>query len=88
MIALPTLHLNGTAKDNLLEPLQEAIEAVRNATAAVISTYPNGRDYYPQGPEAIGKAMELHKSRLDRLHDVRSELEQMAEGIMDGGHKR
>ncbi len=49
---LPTIHLNGTSKANLIEPLCEASQSLDLAYEALKRTGPNGRDYYPQGQAA------------------------------------
>jgi hypothetical protein len=55
----PTIHLNGTSREALLRGFADAADAVRDALAAVQATYPNGRDFYPQGPGAITQAMTI-----------------------------
>lgn len=84
---VPTIHLNGTRKDDLIEALHNAILAVNTAIERVAETAPNGRDYYPQGPAAITAAQNEHVARLRRLGDVGTELEELAAAIYDGGHK-
>lgn len=77
----PTVHLNGTSKAELQRQLLDAIIALGDAEIAVQKAAPNGRDYYPQGRNAINDALTEHASRLSRLASVRSELEQIAEGL-------
>ena len=77
----PTIHLNGTSKESLTEALCEAVHAIHEAGRALAQTCPNGRDYYPQGNEAISTAMREHESRMDRLRAVVRELEEIAESI-------
>lgn len=84
---VPTIHLNGTSKEALLDLLHEAGIAVNNATAAVMLTAPNGRDYYPQGPQAISQAIAEHDSRIKRLADIYDELANLYIAIDEGGHK-
>jgi hypothetical protein len=43
-LAIPTIHLNGTSREQLLKDLQKAANRVRDALAAVEQTAPNGRD--------------------------------------------
>jgi hypothetical protein len=81
MATFPTIHLNGTAKSDLFNPLLQAIAAVRLARRAVADTAPNGRDYYPQGPGAITAALAEHSARLDKLTEVLKELEEIAEAV-------
>ena len=78
---VPTIHLNGTSRQELLDGYVVALSAVCDALIAVGKSYPNGRDYYVQGPDATHKAMEEHRSRLERLKSVRDELNTIAEEI-------
>ena len=50
----PTVHLNGTSKDTLLNAYTAANSALLNALEALEACAPNGRDYYVSGD--IGKA--------------------------------
>lgn len=79
----PTIHLNGTSRDNLAEPLEQARTAVRKAIEAVQATAPNGRDYYPQGPDAIRTATIEHGNRLNYLQIVDRELAELHEHVLD-----
>lgn len=74
----PTIHLNGTSGADLLEGYRTAMEAVASAQHALQSVYPNARDYYPQGPEAIQTAILEHKARWDKLQAVYLELHELA----------
>lgn len=78
---LPTIHLNGTSKGELLRQLQDAVIAIGDAEIAVQRACPNGRDYYPQGPDAINAALDEHRARMARLRSVREELEAIAERL-------
>jgi len=77
----PTIHMNGTSKKELLEALQTAYLAIGEAKKALAQTSPNGRDYYPSGPDAINKAQDEHFDRMARLISVQKELAEIAEGI-------
>ncbi len=80
---IPTVHLNGTAGEDLLDQYGSAIEAVREAIDAVCDTGPNARDYYVQGPDAGLAAQREHKARVAALKRVRDELTAIAEGVQD-----
>jgi hypothetical protein len=86
-VTVPTIHLNGTSKDALIESLHEAILALDTAIKAVCETAPNGRDYYPQGPAAFTAAQDEHTARLAGLDAVKGQLEDLAAAIYEGGHK-
>lgn len=80
-LTLPTVHLNGTSAQSLLDGVQEAHEKLREATEALCAAGPNARDYYPQGAGAFDRAVDEHRSRLARLASVAQELEQIAEHL-------
>ena len=78
---IPTIHMNGTSKEALVEALSEAYRAVNEAGRKLAEAYPNGRDYYPQGAGAINTAMKEHESRMERLRSVAKELEEIVVAI-------
>jgi len=78
---LPTIHLNGTSKANLIDALCTASVALDAAYSALKQTAPNGRDYYPQGAEALGKAIFEHMDRLRRLDVIKDEIDQLTMAI-------
>lgn len=55
---------------------------------ALERTAPHGRDYYPQGDEALGAARKEFRTRLQRVTDIRDELLTIAEGIPAQLHER
>jgi len=81
----PTIHTNGTSGERLLEQQLKAIAALRAAMAAMEEAYPNGRDYYPQGPSAINEATIEHSARMRAVSAVLNQYEQIAEAIADQG---
>lgn len=84
---VPTIHLNGTSKQDLLADMLKAYHAIQHAKAALGQASPNGRDYYPQGNGALLIAQDEHRDRIDRLTSVADEIEALAMAIQDGGHK-
>ena len=85
-ITAPMVHMNGTSKNGLTEPIDAALEAIRAAYDALKNCGPNGRDYYnhPQAPHAMEQAQKEHRDRLLALHDLQSELEVLWMAIDDG----
>jgi hypothetical protein len=83
----PTIHLNGTSKDRLLEDIEKAYAAINDAQQALRNAAPNGRDYYPQGPDVICTALNEHLARQQKLQDVLLELQDLAEHIDAGGNR-
>jgi hypothetical protein len=82
-MTIPTIHLNGTAAQDLFAALEEAHIAILDAEAKLRATAPNGRDYYVQGPEALYKAQDEHYARCQKLAEVRGDLIALMEGIAD-----
>lgn len=80
----PTIHLNGTSRERLLDGFMEASQAIEAAYQAIKQTAPNGRDYYPQGARAMEAAEAEHYSRLSRLDAIKKELDEMASAVSQG----
>lgn len=78
---VPTIHLNGSSREDLLERTTEAGRAVGDALDALERAGPNGRDYYPQGDEAFLRANLEHVDRMRRIRSVLEELRELAEAI-------
>lgn len=79
----PTIHLNGTSREQLLEGYCDAIDALHAAGRKLAAAYPNGRDYYVQGPVATTRAMSQHEARMAKLKSVIAELEEIVMHIRD-----
>lgn len=84
----PTIHVDGSSPDILLEDLSTAMNAIREARMILDSISPNARDYYPQGETAINEAVAEHLDRIKRLNSVLTELEEMSQYIVDEMDKR
>lgn len=83
-LPIPTVHLNGTSADALVEQLRNAVTAVSAALVACSAACPNGRDYYLTGN--INAAISAHSARLDHLQAVCTELEQLWQGVVEQQH--
>ena len=81
---VPTIHLNGTSKAVLLVDYQRAADALMDARNAVAACAPNGRDYYPQGSNAIVDAMQEHADRARRIAEIRTEIVEIMAAIEEG----
>lgn len=81
MLILPTVHINGTSKQELFDTYFEALDAIAAARVALTKACPNGRDYYVQGPLGIQQAMSQHADRLQRLETIYDELHAIAEHV-------
>jgi hypothetical protein len=80
---MPSVHFNGTSREQLLETYERAVKAVHTAHQALVSAYPNGRDYYPQGAIVIYTAVDEHLHRVELLKSVKHELEQIIQHITE-----
>ncbi len=78
---IPTIHLNGTSKEQLTGALSAAYDGLNAAYDLLKQTAPNGRDYYPQGGDAMEMAVDEHMSRLRRIDNVMCEIEQILANI-------
>ena len=87
-LIVPTVHLNGTAKDVLVQQLFDAVEKLDAAIGAMCQAAPHPRDYYPQdpgnpsAPEPWRKATTAHSRRVAAVDGVRMELRHIAEAII------
>jgi hypothetical protein len=82
-LILPSVHLNGTSRDELLRQIETAASAIADAVVALSAAAPNGRDYYVQGPDAMLAAQAQHENRLQRLQSVNAELHVVWEHLLD-----
>ena len=78
---MPTIHMNGTSLQSLIENNERAYHAVVTAIDALAEAAPNGRDYYPQGniegTPALYVAQDQHSERMAKLLQVKRELGQI-----------
>jgi hypothetical protein len=85
MTAIPSVHINGTSRAALLRGYLDGIEALRTALEVMQRNGPNGRDFYPQGPDAMKEAQMEHTDRCLRVKMVMDELEAIAEAVAGVG---
>lgn len=78
---IPTIHLNGTSRDELCRQLLTAHDAVMTAATVLAGAAPHGRDFYPQGDEALRRALAEHRARLGRLESVAEELAEIVAAV-------
>jgi len=60
-LAIPTIHLNGTSADDLIEGLVRARHALNEAVSLLQDAAPNGRDYYVQTPSTFSLAIDVQR---------------------------
>jgi hypothetical protein len=80
---VPTVHLNGTAREDLLEQLSNAYDAIVEAEKTLSHATPNGRDYYLQEHGALELARRQHADRIRALSQIKQELEAIAIAVGD-----
>jgi hypothetical protein len=79
----PTVHLNGTSGEMLLEGYKAAAIAVNEALCKLEESAPNARDYYVQGAREFSHAMDEHMLRCHKLTAVREELVGLLHHVQD-----
>ncbi len=82
---VPLVHMGGTGKQGLINQLSEVCGALQDAHAKLRQAGPHMRDYYPYpsgGEPEFKVARERHSSRLQRLEELQTELEELA-GLID-----
>jgi hypothetical protein len=80
---LPTIHLNGTSKNDLLEGWLKMSHALGDALKLMYSEGPNGRDYYTQGPMGLHTAQAEHEARIVKIKEVQREIDAIVDHIAD-----
>lgn len=81
---LPTIHLNGTSRQYLHEEALAALRALAAAVDALAAMTVNGRDYYPQGPDAYAEAAREHRERIERVRGVLAEVCTLVDHLDEG----
>jgi predicted ABC-class ATPase len=73
MIA-PTVNLNGTSMNDLLDQRSDALKLIRQLQRLLANMYPHGRDYF--NAAIYKKAVERHRDQLAVLDSLRKEIEE------------
>ena len=77
---LPSLDLTGTPADRLIGALEDALDALNVAWAALKETAPNARDYrWP--PELFDRAAQEHRARVAKLESLIREYEALTQAV-------
>lgn len=80
---LPTIHLNGTSPEELRDQLSRADRAADAFREALMGMAPHGRDYYPQGPDAVYVAVIEHGERLAKLEQIINDINTLIEHVIE-----
>lgn len=78
MTTKPTIHLNGTSKQMLLDGYLAALRALKDAQEALSKIEFNARDYYVQGPDAWPAARDEMADQFGKLNEVEGYLTDIA----------
>ena len=79
----PSVHLNGTSRDELVNQAADAADALRQAVIALERTAPNSRDYYTQGDSAYSIARQEYEERVRAVRAVLVEIVALQQHIAD-----
>lgn len=83
MATIPTVHLNGTSFTDLRDGYSAAYDAIDAAIDALANAELNGRDFYPQGPDAYYQARKERDAAFDQLRAAQQYVGEMLMGICD-----
>ena len=78
----PTLNINGSSADDLIEPRRAAYDALQDAIKALQQVTPNGRDYPGDNDRCVADR-QAHYDRLAALHAIAAEIVAEAVGIKE-----
>lgn len=89
-LTTPTVHLNGTSPESLIEAYDKADRALALAQAALEECSPHARDYYPQGTavdlegnDAFDNAHNEHLARCKSLANLRAQVIALTDSVRD-----
>lgn len=83
MAKIPTIHMNGSSAERLLEGYQEILEKAAELMSAMGEAPLNARDYYPQGPAAWGEADDEFRSYVVAVRTLIKHFNEVVNGIHD-----
>lgn len=81
-VTFPVVHLNGTAKEDLIGNLSQVWDALEEARNKMKQAVPNGRDYYP-APGRLTEAMRQHRERLLAIDAIQNSIQSEIDAIED-----
>lgn len=86
-VIAPTLNINGTAPEQLLEGYEKAFRALREVNAAMREIAPHGRDYQTvTDSDVYEKAREEHALRIVALNKIEREIIELAMAVQNQQH--
>lgn len=81
-LQIPTVHLNGTAREDLIEQYATALHAIREARRVLESAGPHQRDY--PIPVKWQLALSQHVHRYLQLSEIENELVAIVDALAEG----
>ena len=90
-VIAPTVHLNGSGKQSLIDMYMRVRDALVAAEEAISEAHPHGRDYYVQQEleaavsSPIYRACSENRARLLKLHEIEEEINAIIGNICDQG---
>lgn len=88
MVTIPTVHMNGDTREELIRVNMRVYEKAGDLLTALYQSGPNGRNFYPQGVEAIIHAAEEHRDRIEAVQRIKAEMEEIVHALQQGGDGR
>ncbi len=73
-LIVPTVHMNGTNRESLLEQREVFYQAICGAAEALKQMAPHGRDYYIAEPGTFERATAQHERRQKTLDSLAQEI--------------
>ena len=84
----PTMNINGTAPQDLIDAYTEVMTAIRDAEEKLAKIFPHGRDFQTR-PASVHDAARLqHDRRRAVLRKLHEEIESMALNVQNQMHER
>jgi hypothetical protein len=80
-LPIPTVHSNGTGAKGLRDQLIAVSRGLRSAMDAMGQAMPHGRDYYPQGDNALSDARKAHQDLIKQVSDIEKKYRVMGIGV-------
>lgn len=80
-LQLPTIHLNGTGAQTLRDHYERADDALYEFIEAFQAIEFNARDYYVDGPEAWGKAVEARQEINRNICEIQYYIDAHRDGL-------
>jgi len=79
---LPTVHLNGTPKESLLQGNVKILSAINELREAISSCQFHGRDYYVQDSDSFNAAYDERRKHLNNIGDFEQYIEKHIQHII------